>query len=412
MAQRKISGTLSFRRRCWLFFHTRCLAGFPWFWPARPLGEHVMVKARRIVRQHFGRNYHPTYRRLAQVLATLAWPPAVLIHLWTIRYDVVMPIRRIPGALWTAMRHNILPSEYFGYQLWLPDRRANIDNYFYCNEAARLFKVLNRPSQPDPIDDKLEFHDLCKAHGLPTPAVLAAFAPTGKLLEFEAGRPPKRALFVKPRSGFGGDGVERFRWDDVAFENDRGCRLTTDDLDRYLATRARNENRTLLVQPLLSNHPDLCVDGALVTARLVTGCPADGDIAAIFGFVYFARFDDRRRIEPWHFEGLIDVSTGQLISGPVQDSPGIIYRHGRFESDGARTMPDWDTALGYAKAAHRACSNFAFVGWDLAFSDQGPLLLEGNATWSPGTYQHLRGEPLGHTKFAAILATRLDSNLA
>ena len=52
----------------------------------------------------------------------------------------------------------------------------------------------------------------CARPGLPTPAVLAAFAPTGKLLEFEAGRPPKRDLFVKPRLGFGGDGAERFRW--------------------------------------------------------------------------------------------------------------------------------------------------------------------------------------------------------
>jgi glutathione synthase/RimK-type ligase-like ATP-grasp enzyme len=323
----------------------------------------------------------------------------------------MVPTKRIPEALWTAMRHNILPSEYFGYELWQPDRRVNIDSYLYCNEAARLFKVLNRPSQPDPIDDKLEFHEFCKAHALPTPAVLAAFAPTCKLLQFEAGRPPKRALFVKPRSGFGGDGTERFRWDEVAFENDRGRRLRPEDLDSYLAARARMENRTLLVQPLLSNHPDLTVDGALATARLVTGCPADGDVVPIFGFVYFSRFDYRRAIEPWHFEGLIDVITGQLISGPLQDSAGIIYRQRQSGSVDARTLPDWDAALRYAKTAHRACSNFAFVAWDVALTDQGPLLLEGNATWSPGTYQHLRGEPLGHTNFAAILATRLHSTL-
>jgi len=411
MVQRKISGSLSLRQRWGLFFHTRCLAGFPWFWPARPPGNHVMVEARRIVRHYFGHNYHPAYRKLAQVLATLAWPPAVLIHLWKISYDVAVPIRRIPGALWTAMRHNILPSEYFGYELWQPNRRAIIDDYLYCNEAPRLFKVLNRPSEPDPIDDKLEFHALCKAHGLPTPAVLAAFAPGGKLIEFEAGQPPKRALFVKPRSGFGGDGIERFRWDGVAFENDRGCRLTPEDLDHQLATRARDENRTLLVQPLLSNHPELYVDGALVTVRLVTGCPTNGDVAAIFGFIYFSRFDERRATEPWRFEGLIEAATGRIISGSPQDSPGIIYSRRQSDLNDTYRLPEWDVALTYAKAAHRACSNFAFIAWDVALTDQGPLLLEGNETWSPGTYQHLLGEPLGHTKFAAILATRLHSIL-
>jgi hypothetical protein len=285
----------------------------------------------------------------------------------------------------------------------------NIDSYFYCNEAARLFKIINRPSEPDPIDDKLEFHEFCKAHALPTPAILAAFAPGCKLLEFDAGQPPKHSLFVKPRSGFGGNGTERFCWNGVAFENDRGSRLAAEDFETYLAARARNENRTLLVQPLLSNHPDLRVDGALITARLVTGCADDGEVTAIFGFLYFSRFDHRRASEPWRFEGLIDVLTGRLISGPPQDTP-IIYRHHQSGlDDTAFTLPDWNAALRYAKLAHRACSNFAFVAWDVALTDRGPLLLEGNETWSPGIYQRLRGEPLGHTKFASILATRLGS---
>ena len=65
----------------------------------------------------------------------------------------------------------------------------NIDNYLYSNEAPRLFKVLNRPSQLDPIDDKLAFYEMCKAHAIPTPAVLAAFAPTGKLVDFSRPAP-------------------------------------------------------------------------------------------------------------------------------------------------------------------------------------------------------------------------------
>ena len=124
-------------------------------------------------------------------------------------------LKRVPGALWAAIRHNILPSEYYEYGLWQPDRRMNIDNYLYSNEAARLFKVLNRPSQVDPIVDKLAFYELCKTHGIPTPEVLAAFAPTGKLMDFQSGLPPQHDLFVKARTGMGGLGAERFRWDGV-----------------------------------------------------------------------------------------------------------------------------------------------------------------------------------------------------
>ena len=149
-----------------------------------------------------------------------------------------------------------MPGEYYAYALWHPDRRANIDNYLYSKEGPRLFRLLNQPLQPNPIDDKLAFYQICKARALPTPAVLAAFAPTAKLLEFESGLPPARDLFVKPRTGVGGDGSERFRWQGRDFESNRGARLTPEDLGDYLETRARTENRTLLVQPALSNHPE------------------------------------------------------------------------------------------------------------------------------------------------------------
>jgi len=75
-------------------------------------------------------------------------------------------------------------------------------------------------------------------------------------------------------------------------------------------------------------------------------------------------------------------------------------------SDG-RALPEWKAVLRYTK--HRACSNFVFVGWDVAFAEQGVMLLEGNANWAVSEYQRLSGKPLGYTKFGEILAMRLRS---
>ncbi len=72
-------------------------------------------------------------------------------------------------------------------------------------------------------------------------------------------------------------------------------------------------------------------------------------------------------------------------------------------------MPDWSAALRYVKAAHKACFNFVFIGWDVAFTPNGAMVLEGNSNWSPAVYQTLRGKPLGLTEFADILATQLGS---
>src|SRR5262245_49809074 len=260
MAQCWIAGILHTLGGRSLFFRRRCLAGFPWFWPARPAGKHAMVEARRMIRWHFGRDHHPVRRKLAQVLVTIAWPPAVLLHLWQVwrwRGPREAMLRRVPGAFWAAIRHNILPSEYYDYALWQPDRRRNIDNYLYANEAPRLFKALNQASEANPIVDKLAFYELCKTHGIPTPEILAAFAPAGKLLDFAFGQPPQHDLFVKARTGLGGLGAEHFQWDHTLFQSNRGYRLSPEELGSYLANRAQTENLTLLVQPALSNHPDI-----------------------------------------------------------------------------------------------------------------------------------------------------------
>jgi hypothetical protein len=412
MAQR-VAGTLrTLKYRCRTFFDKRCLVGFPWYWPARAPSIPAMVAARRSIRRHFGRDHHFVCRALAKVFAAMVWPLAVLLQLRELRYffgpDWV-PINRVPGALWAATRHNVPPGEYYGYALWRPERKKNIDNYLYSKEGARLFELLNRPIQPNPIDDKLAFHEMCKAYGLPSPEILAAFAPVGNVLKFETGRPPKRDLFVKPRTG-SGQGTERLRWQGTEFESSNGCRVSPEDLGGYLAVRARTENRTLLVQPNLSNHPALRAgpNAPLAAARLVTGLSIDGNVFPIFGLIYFSETDQ----VPARYANvsLIDVASGRLMSRP-QEIWGAKRSNRRLGNSNVAAMPDWGVALQYAKLAHRACSNFAFIGWDIAFTIQGPILLEGNTSWSASEYQRLRGEPLGHTKFADILAMWLrDSN--
>ena len=368
-----------------------------------------MVHARRIVRQHYARGHHLILRALARVLVTAAWPFAVLVNLWEIRRvrgPEAVPLKEVPRALWTAIRHNVVPGEYYAYALWHPDRRANIDNYLYSKEGMRLFGLLNKPMQPDPINDKLAFYELCKAHTLPTPEVLAAFAPTAKLLEFQSDSPPAHDLFVKPRIGAGGNGSERFRWQGTVFQSNLGSRLTPEDLGKHLETRARTENQTLLVQPALSNHLKLGVDAnsALATARLVTGISLSGDVAPLFAFIYFGH---PYQIVAHGRVALIDIASGRLMSAPRDYVPSGMRSNVDIGSNHPYTLPDWETLLRHIKVAHQACSNFVFIGWDVAFTEHGPVLLEGNANWCADVYQSLRGEPLGRTKFASILAERL-----
>ena len=277
---------------------------------------------------------------------------------------------------------------------------VNIDNYLYSSEAARLFKILNRPKSSDAIADKLVFYEMCKARALPTPAVLAVFTPAGELIKFDPGLPLEQDLFIKPRLGRSGGKAERFRWLQGEFRSDRGYSLRANELQRHLTIRARNEKVSLLVQPVLLNHPDLKLDtsAALATARLVTGRLTDGRVIPIFSFIYFA---SSKNITSQHgYVALVDIPTGDLLSLPRTFS-------GQGLSDYPSKLPDWESAVAFVQAAHDACPNYVFIGWDIAFTNRGPMLLEGNEDWVADEYQAIRGEPLGSTEFVNVLKDHL-----
>jgi hypothetical protein len=144
----------------------------------------------------------------------------------------------------------------------------------------------------------------------------------------------------------------------------------------------------------------------LATARLVTGRSVGDIITPIFSFVLFGL--PGQITSHSNHVALVDTTNGQLLPAPPRDAPGVsMYKYRRLASNGVCTLPDWDSALQHVKAAHQACPNFVFVGWDVAFTPHGAMILEGNASWEAATYQTLRGTPLGSTKFAAILASRL-----
>jgi hypothetical protein len=126
---------------------------------------------------------------------------------------------------------------------------------------------------------------------------------------------------------------------------------------------------------------------------LVTGLATNGSVIPIFGVFFYLDRTDQTVAR----HALIDLATARLI-WPARESLDSI----------SVVLPDWDTVLRYTKVAHEACSNFVFVGWDVAFTENGPMILEGNINWSADDYQRLRGEPLGCTRFAEILTAHLS----
>src|SRR5262249_42848230 len=111
----------SVHRRWVRFFWRHCRAGFPWFWPAWPPGQHGVVAVRGMVLCHLVRARHPLRRNQDSVLVTITCAPSVfhgLGHGWNWFPPGEAVLRGVQGFLRAAIRHNILPVEYYMYQLW------------------------------------------------------------------------------------------------------------------------------------------------------------------------------------------------------------------------------------------------------------------------------------------------------
>jgi hypothetical protein len=146
-------------------------------------------------------------------------------------------------------------------------------------------------------------------------------------------------------------------------------------------------------------------DEALATVRIVTGISKNTSVVPIFGFIYFPRLT---RITAQHgFVALIDIANGQIMSTPRSMISGEQHPYLYLTGDPSVpwSLPNVSAAFGYLQAAHLACPNYMFVGWDVAFTPSGPMLLEGNANWTADEYQCLAGKPLGSTEFVEILKT-------
>ena len=66
-------------------------------------------------------------------------------------------------------------------------------------------------------------------------------------------------------------------------------------------------------------------------------------------------------------------------------------------------FPYWQQMVDLALLAHERLGAPCFVGWDIALTINGPMVLEGNARFGVDLAQMPQGQPLGETKYGEIL---------
>ena len=77
-----------------------------------------------------------------------------------------------------------------------------------------------------------------------------------------------------------------------------------------------------------------------------------------------------------------------------------------------RCLPDWDAALELTRHAHLAFDEFDIVGWDVAFTQKGPVIVEGNTASCVNLLQRPLDLGLAATRFGELLALNLERAVA
>lgn len=413
------------RRNIWsypvlrLVAYDRCRVAAPWFaWRyARTNAAYLRRLACLIEQNHF-----VNVRSWERWVAALLYFPLSLVHIVKamrlhgprLRFAYSIPLRRqFFQLVHLAWRHALRPQVYYYLRLQSqPGRR--LAQYLDPAELHHLQRTITTNST-ERIEDKLAFHLAASPAGLPLVPLLAIF---------DHGRqetPPASSLFVdweqdlivKPTSGYSSSGLRGFRYDQNRYTCvESGNVYTREELAGELS--ATSAGQTLIVQPWLRNHESLArfSTGALCNFRVVTARNAIGGFEVIMAALRFPIRSELTCAEQnVTLCTAVDLVSGKLAAAEAKD-PGV----GRLDLHPMTGQPiegfivdAWPEIRALALRAHEEFAEFPFIGWDIAHSNLGLVLLEGSTLWGGYLAQMSGSAPLGASRFASLYLENLHA---
>jgi hypothetical protein len=299
---------------------------------------------------------------------------------------------------WHSMvRHNMTIVSCFQYRIWNPCNRRRVRDYIQKHEIVILMRWLSRNNDVEAMTNKILFETLCRKNNLPYVGIVATV--TDQNVAIENGLYlPKKDLFSKFNGQSGGSGGQAWTYDDVSLTWRNGQHLFNESqLLQYFKDSAHTES--VLVQLNLTNGQALqdFSSGALCTIRVVTfKLPGQ---------------------EPQHLRSSLRMPVGQVdvdnfgaggLAACIDTSGRLtsaIKKYGDYRvrdvhpDTGAQiagsVLHGWNDILTLAINAHNALTDICSIGWDIAWTQHGPILVEGNAYWDQAVMQMPNSDPLG-----------------
>ena len=227
----------------------------------------------------------------------------------------------------------------------------------------RIVRLCNDPAWYHCVEDKTEFNSLYSrfVHRGWLDVEKSSF---GEFARFMDGRD---TIISKPTTATCGKGIEKLRKGDF------------DSLqEMYDHLKAGGAG---LIEDLIVQHPDVSklYPGSVNTYRIVTVI-RDGIPGVVYAFIRIGnsgRFVDN--INSGGMAAPVDVETG-VIGFPAFDKDARVYEVHPVTGCpiAGYQLPYWRESIELCLEAAKVVPQLGYVGWDVAVSEDGPQLIEGN----------------------------------
>lgn len=274
------------------------------------------------------------------------------------------PLLSVAKDMWHCAKQ--YGAGYTDYDLFEMDRLtdAERDTYLTRGRNNELVKQYNAPAYTHFFDNKDEFVSLFQAF-LHRDSICVTDCSHDELVGFIIRH---HEFYLKPTDGCCGRGIEIMRLKDYP------------NIDELIRTIRSKQSRFLAEEPL-TQHPDVAAfyPGAINTVRVVT-ILKEGICHVICAYFRIGNHD--HFVDNFNSEGMVtpvDETTGTILNKAIDKKKNLYSQHPETGKPFIGfTFPYWEEALQMVEKAARMIPQVGYVGWDVAFTPDGPCLVEGN----------------------------------
>lgn len=327
----------------------------------------------------------------------------VLGNIRTVNAEGYKPVsRQYLETIWWGLRYKMSPLEYYLFKFGKKNvGLKEVRRYLLNHQATWILRPrLNSKNWAPLMRNKVLFNSFYGSRGVPVSELYGIFHPhygadrqgtplrsSTDLSRWMDEKQP-RSLVIKPLGGGQGTGVLVLDVKGKEFIDRADNRYCADELVEHMTQDLGFNHHGFMLEAKLQNHQSIARFNAdsLNTCRVVTFLDAESNVNILFAIIRLGRRG--MSTDNWHTGSVavgVDVKTGVMGDGAIRPEFGgewlSVHPDSGLRFKGEK-IPMWDQVLDLTERAARMTPGILTVAWDIAVTEAGPVIVEGNHNWS------------------------------